>query len=565
MPTDNATFESIEVDWSEEPVPNMGRFETYEQACEGIEWNVPETFNIATDVVTRHATGRGNVALFQEIENGGEHSHTFWQLERRSNELANALVDAGIERGDRVAIVGARSDRVMLSHLATWKLGAISVPLSVLYGPDGLQYRLADCEPSAVFVDPEQFETVGTAIADLSCVDTVIGIRGDPSLSGVETRSFDNLEGAREFDAIATAAEDPAMVLYTSGTTGQPKGVVQAHQALIGWLPGFQMCFELPWHEEDPVLYATPALAWVGGINLVLGAWHYGFPVFRYDSQSSFDPATVFANIETWGLTRAVLVPAMLKAMRELDATTYDLSTLTVVMSGSEPVSDTLYTYVTDALGANLNEMYGQTEAMHLVTTCAQWFDVEPGSLGYPVPGHDVAIINEEGEHVAQGEDGIIGLKRDDPAMFRRLWDDPEGTERKFVGDGEWMNTDDIGYESVDGQLWFKSRADSVILTSGYRVGSAEVENAVIELDPVRNVGVIGVPDDDRGERVKAYVELVAGYEPSTDLKDRIKTHVRDNLAKYQYPREIEFVDDLPTTVTGKLQRHRLEERATET
>jgi len=268
------------------------------------------------------------------------------------------------------------------------------------------------------------------------------------------------------------------------------------------------------------VLYATPPLAWVSGINLVLGAWHYGFPVFRYDSQSSFDPATVFANIETWGLTRAVLVPAMLKAMRELDATTYDLSTLTVVMSGSEPVSDTLYTYVTDALGANLNEMYGQTEAMHLVTTCAQWFDVEPGSLGYPVPGYDVAIIDEDGECVAQGEDGIIGLKRDDPAMFRRLWNDPGGTERKLVGDGEWMNTDNIGYESEDGQLWFKSRADSVILTSGYRVGSAEVENGVIELDPVRNVGVIGVPDDDRGERVKAYVELVAGYGPSTGLKD---------------------------------------------
>jgi acetyl-CoA synthetase len=559
MSTDDTAFGSTAIDWDEEPVPNMGQFASYEAAREGMEWDVPETFNIAAGVVTKHADDRGRVALFQDVEGGSDQTHTFWQLDRRSDELANALADRGVARGDRVAIVSARSDRVMLAHLAVWKLGAISVPLSVLYGPDGLSYRLGDCEPSAVVVDPPQFDTVEAAIGSLDSVDTVIGTEGEPSMPDLETVTLGDLRGPSSFDAVETAADDPAMVLYTSGTTGRPKGVVQAHQALIGWLPSFQMCFELPWHEADPVLYATPDLAWIGGINLVLGAWHYGFPAFRYDSQSGFDPATVFENIETWGLTRAVLVPAMLKAMRKLDASQYDLSTLTVVMSGSEPVSETLYDYVTETLGANLNEMYGQTEAMHLVTTCEQWFDVEPGSLGYPAPGHDIAVVDEDGGHVRQGEVGIIGLRKPDPAMFLELWDDPMGTERKFLGDGEWMNTDDLGYEDDDGQLWFKSRADNLILTSGYRVGPAEVEDAIIELDAVANVGVVGVDDDDLGERIKAYVEVAEGYEPSTGRADQIKQHVRDSLAKYQYPREVEFIDALPTTVTGKIQRHELE------
>lgn len=560
MPTDDTAFGSPEIDWETEPVPNMGQFDTYEDACEKMEWNVPDTFNIATDVVTKHASNRGAAALFQEIENSDERIHTFWGLDRRSNELSNALADRGVGQGDRIAIVGAQSDQVMLAHVSAWKLGAISVPLSVLYGPDGLEYRLNDCEPSVVFVDPAQFETVEAAISDIEGIDIVVGMGRQPSLSGVDTISFDAFGGASTFDAVETAATDPAMVLYTSGTTGRPKGVVQAHQALIGWLPSFQLCFELPWHETHPVLYATPDLAWIGGINLVLGAWHYGFPAFSYDSQSGFDPKTVFENIETWGVTRAVLVPAMLTAMRELDATQYDLSTLAVVMSGSEPVSKALHEYVTGTLGANLNEMYGQTEAMHLVTTCDEWFDIEPGCLGYPAPGHDVAILDENGECVDQGEVGIIGLRGPDPAMFHELWDDPEGTERKFISTGEWMNTDDLGYEDEDGQLWFTSRADNLILTDGYRIGPAEVEDAIRPLAPVANCGVVGVPNTEPGERIKAYVEVTDEYEPSMDLKKHIKTHVRENLAKYQYPREIEFIDEIPTTVTGKIQRHELED-----
>ncbi|MEY7851055.1 acyl-CoA synthetase [Natrarchaeobius sp. A-rgal3] len=565
MPPGNTQFGLIPIDWESEPVPNLGQYDSYEEARANFEWEIPDTFNIATDVVTRHAEKRGRVALFQRIEDEGERTYTFWQLERESNRLANALEARGIGQGDRIAIVGARSDRVMLAHLAAWKLGAVSVPLSTLYGADALEFRLDDCDASAVFVDRGLSETLSDALESIDTVECVVEMGGTTSqFDEVEAIGFEELDDAPSFEAVETAADDPALILYTSGTTGRPKGVVQEHQSLLGWLPSFQMCFELPWHDSDPLLYATPDLAWIGGINLVLGSWHYGFPAFRYDSRSRFDPETVFENIDRYGPTRAVLVPGMLKPMSKLDASQYDLDSLQVVMSGSEPVSEQLYEYVTETLGANLNEMYGQTEAMHLVTSCSQWVDADPGSLGYPAPGHDVRVIDEDGTECDPGETGIIGLRGPDPAMLLELWNDDEATQRKFVADDEWMNTDDLGYYDEDGQLWFKSRADDLIITNGYRVGPAEVEDSIRELEQVREVGIIGVEDENRGEIIKAFIEPAEGATPDEQLKEQVRSHVKNNLAKYEYPREIAFIDHVPTTVTGKIQRSKLEERERE-
>ncbi|MFB6360838.1 MAG: acyl-CoA synthetase, partial [Halobacteriales archaeon] len=453
------------------------------------------------------------------------------------------------------------SDRVMCVHLAAWQLGAVTVPLSVLYGRDGLAYRLADADPTVVVAESDKFDAVTKALSGVDTVELFAGTDAEPpALKGATTAAMDELtEGRRpQFEARATAPTDPAFILYTSGTTGRPKGVVQDHQTLLGWLPGFQMCFELPWHDADPFLYATPPLAWIGGINLVLGAWHYGFPVLVNDAVGGFDPVTVFENLDRYGPTRAVLVPGMLKAMQQVDAAAYDLSSLTVVMSGSEPVSAALHEYVVETLGANLNEMYGQTEALHIVSSCSQWHDADPGSLGYPVPGHEVAIIDESGDRVSDDEVGIIGLEEPDPAMFAELWQDPEATAEKFI-DG-WMNTDDLGYRAEDGQFWFKSRADNLIITRGYRVGPAEVEDSIIQLDAVEDVAVVGVEGDDGGQIVKAYIVLEGGVSRTAELKDRIRSHVKSNLAAYQYPREIEFLDALPKTVTGKIQRHKLQD-----
>lgn len=557
-------FGSLRIDWSAEPVPNLATFESYDEARADFAFDVPETFNLASDVVTRHADRRGRVAMVQRVTDSDgtdeERTYTFWQLERWASRLAAALSSRGVDRGDRVALVANRSDRVMAVHLAAWRLGAVTVPLSVLYGPEGLRYRLMDAGPTAVFAQSDRFDAVIEATENLDELALFVGTDADPpNVEGAATLSMDALTADRPdpVPPVETAPDDPAFILYTSGTTGRPKGVVQGHQTLIGWLPGFQTCFELPWHDADPFLYATPPLAWIGGINLVLGAWHYGFPVLVHDTDAGFDPVYVFENLDRYGPTRAVLVPGMLKAMQGVDATAYDTSSLQVVMSGSEPVSESLYEYVLETLGANLNEMYGQTEALHIVSSCSQWHDADPGSLGYPVPGHEVEIVDEEGDPVPDGDVGIIGLRQPDPAMFRELWNDPEGTEAKFVGD--WMNTDDLGYRDEDGQLWFKSRADNLIITQGYRVGPAEVEDSIIERPEVADVAVVGV-EREGGQIVKAFVEVESGSDPDAGLKERIQDHVRERLAKYQYPREIEFIDSIPKTVTGKTKHHELVE-----
>lgn len=557
-------FGSLQVDWSAEPAPSLASFEGYEEAQEGYEFDIPDTFNLASDVVNRHADRRGQVAMVQRItvDNGvdEERTYTFWQLERWASRLAGALDSRGVDRGDRVALVANRSDRVMAVHLAAWRLGAVTVPLSVLYGPDGLRYRLTDAVPTALFAQSDRFEAVVEATEDIEDLELFVGTDADPPpVDGMASVSMDSLTDDRPDPAppVETAPSDPAFILYTSGTTGRPKGVVQGHQTLIGWLPGFQMCFELPWHEADPFLYATPPLAWIGGINLVLGAWHYGFPVLVHDTDAGFDPVHVFENIDRYGPTRAVLVPGMLNAMQGVDATAYDTTSLQVVMSGSEPVSESLYEYVLETLGANLNEMYGQTEALHIVSSCSQWHDADPGSLGYPVPGHEVEIVDEAGERKPGGEVGIIALREPDPAMFSELWNDLEGTEAKFIGD--WMNTDDLGYRDEGGQFWFKSRADNLIITQGYRVGPAEVEDTIIELPEVADVGVVGVEQED-GQVIKAFVEVESGHAADAELRERIQEYVKERLAKYQYPREIEFIEAIPKTVTGKTKHHELVE-----
>ena len=559
----NDAFGSTAIEWESEPVPTLGRYDGYERAREGFEWTLPETFNVATDVVTRHAADRTGVALAQRIEDGDERTHTFRDFERESNRLANALEARGLERGDRVAIVGSRSDRLLLAHLATWKVGAISVPLSVLYGSDALAVRLGDCEPRVVFADLDRSETLAAALAGVERVEYVVGMDGEPEpIDGVETVALADLEGGLEYDAVETAADDAAFLLYTSGTTGRPKGVLHAHRTLLGWLPGFQLCFELPWHESEPLLYVTPDLAWIGGLNLVLGSWHYGFPAFCHDSASGFDPAAVFENVDRYGLTHAVLVPGMLKAMADLDASQYDLSSLEVVLSGSEPVSARLHDYVTENLDATLNEMYGQTEALHLVTSCSQWLDAAPGSLGYPVPGHDVRVLRDDGTECAVGEVGTIAVGMPDPAVFTELWNDEEATERRFIDDGEWLDTGDLGYADADGQLWFTSRADDLILTNGYRVGPTEIEASIRELESVAEVGVVGLADERRGELIAACVQPSEGVTADQRLAETIAVHVSERLAAHQYPRRVAFVEELPTTVTGKLKRRALEDVA---
>ena len=554
---------TTDIDWDTEPVPNLSSFDTYEQAREGFEWEIPETYNIGVDVVTRHADDRGRVALFTESAAGERDQFTFWQLERRSNELANALRARGVGRGDRVAIVAPQRVETALAHVAAYKLGAVAVPLSVLYGPDALEFRLADSDTTAVVADPDVFGAVGEAVETVESVEHVVGIGADPETPGhaVDER-FADLRGSRLFDPVETAPDDPAVLVYTSGTTGRPKGVLQGHQYLLGHLPCVQMALEFPWHDADPVLYTPADWAWVGGLyDVLLPAWHYGVPAVGYRSEE-FDPEATFELIERYGVTYPLLTPTMLKTMAQADPSEYDFGHVVAIATGGEPVPSELHDWVAGVFDAPLNELYGQTEANLVVSNCSQWFDPEPGSMGKPVPGHTVDIVDESGEPLPSGEVGAIAVERPDPVMFEEYWNAPELTAESFLGEGgRWMNTDDIGSRDEDGRFWFTARDDDVIITSGYRVGPAEVEDALLEHEAVANAAVVGVDHETRGKVVKAFVVVTPGAEPSDELAEDIQGYVRENLAKYQYPRIVEFVDELPKTTTGKIQRYKLREQ----
>jgi acetyl-CoA synthetase len=536
--------------------------ETHHEAREAFTWEFPDGYNIARDCLRKH-DDPDRPALHQADTGGRHESYTFRELDELSTQVAHGLAGRGIDRGDRVAVVVPQKPANPLTHLACWKLGAVSLPLSVLFGPDAVEYRLNDSEASVVVADESVLDTV-TAVRD-ACPDLEHVVAVDAGDPGGDVEPFAALRtGQPTAMTIAeTDEETPAIVMYTSGSTGPPKGVLHGHGVWVGHCPAFRMYFE---RDVADSTFWTPAdWAWIGALgDLVFPAWHYGRPVVGYP-MGGFDPETAFELAAEFGVTDAFLPPTAIRMMMNVDAPgeRYDLE-LKAICSGGEPLTPEILDWAQEELeGVAVNELYGQTEANLLVTNCREWFPARAGSMGKPVPGHDVAIVDgETGEQVDDGEVGMIAVARgDDPVVFDRYWNEPEKTAAASVTgpDGtEWHLTEDLGYRDEDGYLWFKARDDDVIITSGYRVGPGEVESAILEHTDVEQVGVVGVPDETRGEIIKAFVQPVAGVTGDDSLREEIRKLVRENLAKYEYPRDIEFVEGLPTTTTGKIQRRKL-------
>jgi acetyl-CoA synthetase len=551
-------------------------YESYEAAREGFEWNVPESYNAAHDLVGKHEDPKARVGLFQAYPDGRRETYTFHDLDALSNRVANGLAGLGVERGDRVGVVVPQKPATVLTHLACWKLGAVSLPLSVLFGPDALEYRLRDSGAAAVVVDESVRETLEAVRGDLPDLGHVVEVDGD---AAGDALAFADLHASesRRFEYAETDGDTPMVVPYTSGSTGPPKGVVLSHDVWIGHCPAYRMYFE---RDLDGSVMWTPAdWAWLGGLgNLLSPAWHYGRPVVGYPT-GSFDAETAFSILEEFGVTHAWIPPTAIRMLMSVEdpGERFDLD-LEVIAAGGEPLTPEIPEWADETLGVLVNEQYGQTEANLIATTCQGWFEARPGSMGKPTPGFDVAILDTETrEELGPGELGEIAVKRDDnPVVFERYWNQPERTAEVRVdvpgGDasgtpgtpdpsGEWHVTGDLAVRDEDGYYWFKSRDDDVIITAGYRVGPGEVESAVLEHPDVEQVGVIGVPEETRGEIIKAFVQPVAGVAGDDALRERIRDLVRENLAEYEYPREIEFVEALPTTTTGKIRRKALRER----
>jgi acetyl-CoA synthetase len=535
----------------------------YREIYSSFRWNVPPDFNIARWTCRRWAEDRSRVALLWEDESGRNETWTYWQLQQAANRLSNALASFGIARGDRVALVLPQRPQTVVAYLACFQMGVVAVPLSFLFGPEALEYRLSDSGALAAIVDPVTLANLEPLRSRLPGLRHVIGVDG--ARAG-DVLDWDATLGraSPDFDCVETRHDDPAAIIYTSGTTGPPKGALLPHCALIGNLPGFEHS-----HDGFPQVgdrFWSPAdWAWTGGWwDALMPTLYHGQTILGFLGR--FDPERAFHLIDKHGIRNAFLFPTALKLMMKSfpePRSRFDVR-LRSLMSGGEALSPAVFHWAREQLGATVNEIFGQTEMNYIVGNSHALWPVKPGSMGRPYPGHLVAVIDDEGRPLPAGKVGDVSVRRTwtdgtpDPVFFLGYWNKPEATAEKFSG--EWCRTGDQASVDEDGNLWYEGRADDIFKVSGYRVGPTEIESCLVKHPAVGNCAVVPTPDETRGSVVKAFVMLAPGHAASEALKDSIREYVKSHLAPYQQPREIEFVVELPMTTTGKVQRKVLRE-----
>jgi acetyl-CoA synthetase len=525
----------------------------YETLYKSFRWQIPAHYNIGVDVCDRWAAREPRrTAIFNVRRDSSVDEISYGVLCERSNRLANVLAAHGIGRGDRVAILLPQMPEVAISHIATYKLGAVALPLALLFGVEAISYRLADAGVRALITNAQ-------GLAKLpSRHELVLVLSVDGPVNGAQDFHALLARASAEFEPAATTCDDPAMMIYTSGTTGPPKGALHAHRVLLGHLPGI----ELP-HEFFPQpgdRFWTPAdWAWAGGLlDALLPALHYGVPVVAHRYEK-FDPGEAFDLMARIGVRNAFIPPTALRLMRSVSRPPANLQ-LRSLGSGGEALGAETYEWGKSALGLAINEFYGQTECNLVLGSCGAIGVARPGSIGKTVPGHTVAIIHPDGTQCAPGEAGEIAIKHPDPVMFLEYWGKPDATREKFIGD--WMTTGDQGVMDHDGYVQFVGRNDDVITSSGYRIGPAEIEDCLIKHPAVALAAVVGKPDPVRTEIVKAFIVPKAGHSPSDALAAEIQSFVKTRLSAHEYPREVAFIDQMPMTTTGKVIRRLLRQQA---
>lgn len=533
----------------------LSRAESYKQLVSQFQWQVPAAFNIGVDACDKWADGSARVALIYEKSDGAQTRYTFDDIKAQSNRLAHSLTRHGVQRGDRVAVYLPQAPETAVTHIAVYKMGAVAVPLFTLFGVDAIQYRLANSGAVALVTDTEGCRKLREIRASLPDLKVIYCIDGEGEGDTVPFHPALAAE-SDDYTPVATAADDPAVIIYTSGTTGKPKGALHAHRVLLGHLPGVEMSHEF--FPENAKLMWTPAdWAWIGGLlDVLLPSWHHGVPVLARRFEK-FDGTSALELMARHGVTHTFLPPTALKMMR--GAAYPDAAgrlALRSVASGGESLGAELIDWGRRVLGVTINEFYGQTECNMLVSSCSSLFDPEIGSIGRAAPGHRVAIVDDQGVEVADGQEGNIGVLRPDPVMFLGYWNNPEATAEKFVGD--YLLTGDLGVRDAQGFIRFVGRNDDVITSAGYRIGPAPIEDCLIGHPAVRMAAVVGVPDEQRTEIVMAYVVLNDGFDGDDALIKALQAHVRTRLAAHEYPRAIRFVTSLPTTATGKIIRREL-------
>lgn len=539
----------------------------YAQLHAEFRWQVPEDFNIAEACCGRWArqTPKATAICF-DSESGGRAQYSYAQLQRAANRLSNALLAQGVRRGHRVAILLPQRFETAVAHIALQQIGAVAMPLSLLFGAEALAFRLQDSGAVLAISACEALPALREARAQCPALRRIVVV-GDCALQPDELCWMAALQAEEaRFQRVATRADDPAILIYTSGTTGNPKGALIPQRALIGNLPGFVASQD--WFGFDPfdahspsdaVFWSPADWAWTGGLmDALLPTLYFGRPIVAY--QGRFTAAKAFELMATYGVTHAFLFPTALKAMMKAEPRPrrHRLK-LRALMSAGEAVGDAVFSWCRDALGVPVNEMFGQTEMNYVVGNCQALWPARPGSMGRAYPGHRVGVIDEAGRELPPGEVGEVAVHRldrhghPDPVFFLGYWNNEAATRAKFIGD--WCRTGDLARRDADGYLWYEGRTDDQFKSAGYRIGPGEIENCLLKHPAVANVAVVPKPDAERGALVKAFVVLTDGHAGDAALVEALQAHVKARLAPYEYPKEIEFIDALPMTTTGKVQR----------
>ena len=584
---------------------------SYAQLHRQFGWHVPEDFNIADVCCTRWAKKTPNTVAIREHAIGKSQAkskaYTYLQLQQAANFLSAKLADLGVKRGDRVAIVLPQRFETAVAYMAVLQMGAIAVPLSMLFGPDALEYRINDSDAVVALVDEVSEPALRQIQSNCPKLASIMPIAGVfIALSAIKSIVKSKYQ-------VITKANDGAILIYTSGTTGPPKGALIPHRALIGNLTGF-VCSQNWFGFEDvksgkanksskAVFWSPADWAWTGGLmDALLPTLYFGREIIAFNGR--FSPEATFELLQNQRVTHTFLFPTALKAMMKAfpEPKKHYKFKLQAIMSAGEAVGDAVYDYCRDKLGVVVNEMFGQTEINYIVGNCAVKYPSKPNSMGKPYPGHNVAVIDDDGNICPDGVPGDVAVNRfdihgqPDPIFFLGYWKNEAATQAKFTGG--WCRTGDLATRDADGYLWYSGRADDVFKAAGYRIGPSEIENCLVKHPAVANAAVVPKPDAERGAVVKAYVVLAAGYAEKYGVKittnsiavqaintpargintskndafsektliSELQAHVKALLAPYEYPKEIEFIDALPMTTTGKVQRRVLrvqeEERA---
>lgn len=555
----------------------------YDALHQGFRWQLEPHFNIAEVCCSRWARADAQqlnapekVAVRAMSDWTSATSHTYLELQQAADALSHQLQGLGVQRGDRVAIVMPQRFETAVAYMAVFQMGAVAMPLSMLFGPEALAFRLHDSEAVLALADESAVAAVQSVRGDCPALRTLVAVGAAAGQGDVD--AVDGAGPPRPYPAVNTLADEPAVLIYTSGTTGPPKGALIAHRGLMGNLTGF-VCsqnwfgFDGVTNQQTDAVFWSPAdWAWTGGLmDALLPTLYFGRPIVAFNGR--FSPEAAFTLMASQGVTHTFLFPTALKAMMKAyphPRRQFDLK-LQGLMSAGEAVGDAVFGYCRDELGVVVNEMFGQTEINYVVGNCNKFWPARPGSMGKGYPGHRVSVIDDNGHECAVGVPGDVAVNRfdvhgvPDPVLFLGYWKNDTATVGKFTGN--WCRTGDLARRDAEGYLWYEGRADDVFKAAGYRIGPGEIENCLVKHPAVANAAVVPKPDKARGAVVKAYVVLAPDFAAArasdeeaagqfdADITAQLQLHVKKLLAPYEYPKEIEFIAALPMTTTGKVQR----------